>query len=678
MGVEHVGRINYKDRKDFCIYCEKDVSHFSRHLFTWHKLELEVEKILSTKKKSKERRDALSKIKKQGNFIKNRSDDRLRPVKRLQQKISTHVVSAEYLPCKYCLGFYKRKCLFRHTKRCTQNTDKEKSKRQTSQSDGQTTIILSSLYKYDQLLTSKLFPHMRADEIGLVAKKDPLICAYAYSYIKGRQSKGNLDVVRQNVRRLGKLLLFAQKHNPEIKYLIDLLQPSYFRLIIKGVNVIARYNEGTDLYESPTVGMNLGTLLKKCCDLAFIEMLEVKNSHEKRENFKILKMLIESKWSDEISAQAATNLNENKWNKNELLPLTSDLKKLNEFLRNLAEEAFSKLLNNNIDKVSYSTLKEVLFCQIILLNRRRPAEVAQLTVRTYKSVNLQTKEDNEFQNCLTETEKILLKTYNRLVIRGKRGRGVPILLSPQMKTHFDMLLKIRDHFVSSNDFVFHTSGNSFFCGTKILQKYVKNSGVARPEAISATKLRKHLATITQLLQFSNNDMEQLSKFMGHTLKTHTSVYRMSDDIYQTAKVSKLLLLMMEKGAEQFMGKSLNEIDIDLSPVYDNTEIFQEACDSLTENQEPNETEQNYNTSDDNKSKVSSNSSKANAVIRQSWTAEQKHRIAHYFKTHIKNKQAPKKSEVDEFMNEHPNLYKGRKWTSIKAVVYNIYTEKLLV
>ncbi|KAG5861889.1 hypothetical protein JTB14_037799 [Gonioctena quinquepunctata] len=50
-------------------------------------------------------------------------------------------------------------------------------------------------------------------------------------------------------------------------------------------------------------------------------------------------------------------------------------------------------------------------------------------------------------------------------------------------------------------------------------------------------------------------MQQLSKFMGHTLKTHC-----------TAKVSKLLLLMMEGGAEKFKDKQLEEIDIQLTPV----------------------------------------------------------------------------------------------------------------
>lgn len=101
------------------------------------------------------------------------------------------------------------------------------------------------------------------------------------------------------------------------------------------------------------------------------------------------------------------------------------------------------------------------------------------------------------------------------------------------RQHFELLISLREKFATDNDFNFHTNG------TNIFPKYVNKCGIERPTTITATLLRKHLATIIQLLQFSKNDMEQLSKFMGYTLKTHCNVYRMSD-IYQTAEVSKLL------------------------------------------------------------------------------------------------------------------------------------------
>ncbi|KAG5890073.1 hypothetical protein JTB14_003638 [Gonioctena quinquepunctata] len=135
-----------------------------------------------------------------------------------------------------------------------------------------------------------------------------------------------------------------------------------------------------------------------------------------------------------------------------------------------------------------------------------------------------------------------------------------------MRKHFDCLNKIRNNFVSHNDYVFHTIGDNLIDGTKVLYKYAKKCGVRCPKSISATRLRKHLATVTQLLQFSEKDLEQLSKFMGHTLNIHCNVYRLSDSLYQTAKVSKLLLLATEGGVEQYKGMKSDDIDIDLNPM----------------------------------------------------------------------------------------------------------------
>lgn len=71
-------------------------------------------------------------------------------------------------------------------------------------------------------------------------------------------------------------------------------------------------------------------------------------------------------------------------------------------------------------------------------------------------------------------------------------------------------------------------------------------------SISATKLPKHLTTLTQLFDMSENDLEQLASFMGHTTGVRRGNYCLSDDVVQTARISKLVL--MEKGeAAHFKG-----------------------------------------------------------------------------------------------------------------------------
>ncbi|CAH1374502.1 unnamed protein product [Tenebrio molitor] len=98
-----------------------------------------------------------------------------------------------------------------------------------------------------------------------------------------------------------------------------------------------------------------------------------------------------------------------------------------------------------------------------------------------------------------------------------------------------------------------------------------------PETISSNKLRKQIATVMQILNLTKDEAKQFANFMGHTEKTHNeytnqmNILRLPVDIYQTAKVSKILTLM-EKGTlpVQYKGKALADINFDF-----NSEFAQE-------------------------------------------------------------------------------------------------------
>ena len=62
---------------------------------------------------------------------------------------------------------------------------------------------------------------------------------------------------------------------------------------------------------------------------------------------------------------------------------------------------------------------------------------------------------------------------------------------------------------------------------------------------------------------SENDIEHISAFMGHSVNVHLGSYRLPDDVFQTAKISKLLLVREKGEAGQYNRKTLEEIDIDI-------------------------------------------------------------------------------------------------------------------
>lgn len=48
---------------------------------------------------------------------------------------------------------------------------------------------------------------------------------------------------------------------------------------------------------------------------------------------------------------------------------------------------------------------------------------------------------------VTPSERILLKNVKRVVIRGKRGRGIPVLFSLDAQKNIDLMLECRSNFV---------------------------------------------------------------------------------------------------------------------------------------------------------------------------------------------------------------------------------------
>ncbi|XP_074039699.1 uncharacterized protein isoform X2 [Leptinotarsa decemlineata] len=85
-------------------------------------------------------------------------------------------------------------------------------------------------------------------------------------------------------------------------------------------------------------------------------------------------------------------------------------------------------------------------------------------------------------------------------------------------------------------------------GDVVIRKFAHEAGLEYPDQISSNKLRKQIATVMQILNLNQEETEQFAQFMGHTEKTHNDYYRLPQDIYQTAKISKLLLLM-ERGVD---------------------------------------------------------------------------------------------------------------------------------
>ncbi|CAG9790220.1 unnamed protein product [Diatraea saccharalis] len=486
----------------------------------------------------------------------------------------------------------------------------------------------------------------------------------------------------------------ARNHTMECEDLMDLLKPQNYDVIVTATKKVSSYNNQTDRYGAPTYAMNISTSLKQCFNIAIMATLKSDSSVKTvviEADLKTLIHLIELNWKFDVSSQASNDLNLKKWNKVTIVPLASDLKMLKQYICDKAKSAASKLVeseNSNIE--AYVTLAETIYCRILLLNRRRPGELQRLLLSTHQECHNNSYAHEEFGRAISDAEKMLIKSFKRIVIRGKRGRGVPVLLTDEVQADIDLLISIRQKYISKkNQFLFAKPGSeNTLCGYKVLEKYANASGAKNPTAITTTKLRKHLATLTQMFNMKETDIEQLANFMGHTQAVHRQNYRLPDDVYQTAKLSKLLLLMESGDADYYKGKSLDDIDLDLEQdllqdthedIDQNNEIMENEAVMPTENlNEPNidanvhdstlKTPQlcDITNSTENKTKK-----KRNLIP---WTAQQKNIVTKFFSKHIKSQVPPKRHECEELRDLHPDIMHNKDWLKIKVFVQNAYTK----
>ncbi|VEN55612.1 unnamed protein product [Callosobruchus maculatus] len=474
----------YKRKPDYCYFCETAVLNFGRHIVRNHATEIDVIQILSKPVNSKERRHLFNILRRKGNFLA----DNLACFKPVREG---YVPQREKVPCENCLGYFSSKLLYRHKKRCVQD------KVASGMREGEKQLNLFIGFRVDRRLKEQVFPHMRADRVSFEAKKDHLICEFGTRYLKTHREKHFIYVTSRKMRELSKMLIEMRKIEPTITTLLSSLRPRYFEIFVEATKRIAKYDSEKDVYSSPTFAMNIVTSLKQCCDIAitFIYTKNVANftvpAATLEADLKTLVRLFETNWSYEVSSHAANDLSLNKWNKITIVPLASDLRLLRDHLIKLAKESLSILeealrdtqsLDYNEINQSFNNLVESVYCRVILLNRKRSGELQRMYLHTYTHSSSETQKYEEFTHAVSQPEKILLQSLKRVVIRGKRGRGVPVLFSSDVQEHIKYMLEIRDHFVpKDNPYLFATANSvSHLVGYKILTKHAKRCGAKIP------------------------------------------------------------------------------------------------------------------------------------------------------------------------------------------------------
>lgn len=556
------------DKRQYCLYCQKPYAKMARHLEHAHQNKTDVAKAFSFSKGSKERKKLLEYIRNKGNYAHNvtvmeSGKGQLVPCKRPSKQTQ----GGDFMHCTYCQGLFTRKVLWRHMKICRLKPGPVKTK------PGKNRV--QALCAYTGPVPSHIsrqlwavISTMNVDPVTEIIKNDHVIIEYGQHLLnKCGVTLKSQQCIREKMRELGRLLDNARKHTP-LKKMEDFINPANYLDMVKAVKSTCGYESRGNTFAIPSLATKLGNALVKVSKLLKAQGL-ISNNQELVKHASEFQEVHNQKWNALVSATALRNIVEAKWNAPALMPFTEDVQRMHQFLCEKLKE-WSVTLSESPSTKAWIALAKVCLTQTILFNRRREGEVASMPLSAFLSRDT-SDHHQDLDWALSEVEKKLCRHFSRIVTRGKRGRAVPILLTPNLLHALELLVQQREAcgVLQDNVYMFaRPAAMSHLRGSDCIRDFAKACGAKCPKALSSTKLRKHAATLSTVLNMTDTDMDQLANFLGHDIRIHREFYRLPDKTLQLAKISKVLLALESGRLAEFHGKNLDEITIDPNGIFD--------------------------------------------------------------------------------------------------------------
>ena len=125
--------------------------------------------------------------------------------------------------------------------------------------------------------------------------------------------------------------------------------------------------------------------------------------------------------------------------------------------------------------------------------------------------------------CLSEAEKRLVKKLNRIEIRGKYNRKVPILLTESMRNKLKKIMDMRSELQIDSNVFARRHSEKLYRGCDVIRSMAEAAGVKDLHLFTWTHLRKHVATLSQAMEISENDQDMLAVFLGHSIRVHVNI-----------------------------------------------------------------------------------------------------------------------------------------------------------
>lgn len=223
-----------------------------------------------------------------------------------------------------------------------------------------------------------------------------------------------------------------------------------------------------------------------------------------------------------------------------------DIKKLRDYLFRERKYAL-KDFRENISLTNWLKLAELTLTSVQLFNRRRAGEVERILIEDFERCQTVEQSNKDLFRSLSDMSKEIAKKYIRFTIRGKLYRTVGVIVDISVFECMQLIILQRNKVgVSKNNpYIFglpgeHEKEYSHLQACQMMRKFSEFYGAEHPNRLRGTNLRKHIATTCINLNLQDQDISDLSNFMGHSENIHKGIYRQPVVGREILGISKLL------------------------------------------------------------------------------------------------------------------------------------------
>ncbi|XP_033758150.1 uncharacterized protein LOC117340499 [Pecten maximus] len=576
------------DRRHSCYYCGKLKTNIQTHLEHAHRIKEEVKTFIKMKQEIGETLDATKKkvlnaqlhrlqtvIRNKGNHMHNEKVWKQKQGEILLARRPLAFDCSKYGPCPKCKEWIILENITKHQHTCVANevsTQKPNGDHEFEEAVSKGATIVQMKVLKGQLTThpskkivKEVFPSMTRDDVTECAQNDKLIVAlgeiWLMKNVGNRLRRRNITSFR--MRLAGRLLLLIRdKLQLKESTMSSVLIPKNFDLIVESTLDVCKENQEKEL-QNPSSAIKLGYDLSRLASLKLGFSIKASDEKLKQEATDFLR-LMQLEWSVKVTKLARVTLEERRFNKEKELPHPEDIAHLATYM----VEALKTLDLSEPNEAIFREAVILTQARLLLYNRRRPGELESLRIDTYLSRADLDETDLSMRQSLSDFEKKLLKTQDLVEIRGKTGRGVPVLIPLETQRVLEFLSnkasRDKGGIKAENPYMFANKSSGVVRAGDSLNEVKERLGakLKYPKRILATNLRKHTATIAQVLSLNEHEMKWLCNHLGHTRRVHDQYYRQTSGLIERIDIAKLMIMQEHNSVAKCNQKSLSEIQFD--------------------------------------------------------------------------------------------------------------------